>query len=111
MENLYNTSTITIFGKVVAKQENQYTEIVVDDMNRDYTDDLKYVTLVVLPNWNISVELGEIGYFRFQIVEAGKSHWYDKEREDYQVYKYDNNYLINFYKQRDLCKQDTFDFE
>lgn len=43
-------STITIFGKVVAKQENQYTEIVVDDINRDYTDDLKYVTLVVLPN-------------------------------------------------------------
>lgn len=57
------------------------------------------------------MELGEIGYFRFQIVEAGKSYWYDKEREDYQVYKYDNNYLINFYKQRDLCKQDTFDFE
>lgn len=57
------------------------------------------------------MKLGEIGYFRFQIVEAGKSHWYDKEREDYQVYKYDNNYLINFYKQRDLCKQDTFDFE
>ena len=30
--------------------------------------------------------------------------------EDFEIYKYDNNYFINFYKIEDVCKQDTFEF-
>lgn len=41
--------TITILSKIVAIREGQYTEIVVEDLNRDFTDDLKYVTVVKLP--------------------------------------------------------------
>lgn len=44
------SDTITIYGKIVAIDDNQYTEIVVEDLNRDFTDDLKYVTVVKLPN-------------------------------------------------------------
>nr|DAE19942.1 MAG TPA: hypothetical protein [CrAss-like virus sp. ctYsL76] len=41
---------ITIYCKVLVIQEGQYREIVVEDLNRDFTDDLKYVTVVQLPN-------------------------------------------------------------
>lgn len=112
MENLLDTSTtITILCKIVAIQYNQYTDIVVEDLNRDYTDDLKYVTVVLLPNWNIQLEIGDVGYMQFQYVQAGKSQWYNKEIEDFEIYKYDNNYIINFFKQRDICKQETFEFK
>lgn len=110
MENSYNTSTITILGKILAIQENQYTEIVVEDLNRDYTDDLKYVTLVILPNWKSNINIGDCGYIQFQIVSAGKSTWYNQDIKDFEVYKYDNNYFINFFKMEDLCKQKTFEF-
>lgn len=43
-------SNLTINCKIVAIREGQYTEIVVEDLQRDYTDDLKFVTVVRLPN-------------------------------------------------------------
>ena len=43
-------SIITIYSKILVVQEGQYREIVVEDLNRDPTDDLKYVSLVQLPN-------------------------------------------------------------
>ena len=42
--------SITIKGRVLAIQPGQYTNIVVEDLNRNYTDDFKYVMLVKLPN-------------------------------------------------------------
>lgn len=42
--------TITIYCKVLVIQDGQYIEMVVEDLNRDVTDDLKYVTVVKLPN-------------------------------------------------------------
>ena len=101
---------LTIYCKIVAIQQNQYTEIVVEDLNRDYSDDLKYVTVVLLPNWKANINIGDVGYLRFQYVEAGKSKWYNKDMKDFEIYKYDNNYFINFYKKEDVCKQDTFEF-
>lgn len=45
------SQTITIHCKIVAIQENgQYTYIVLEDQSRNYDDDLKYVTVVKLPN-------------------------------------------------------------
>lgn len=41
---------ITIRSKIVAKRDGQYTRIVFEDLNREPTDDLKYVTVVLLPN-------------------------------------------------------------
>lgn len=43
-------NNITIYCKVLVIQEGLYSEIVVEDLNRELTDDLKYVTIVKLPN-------------------------------------------------------------
>ena len=104
---------ITIYCKILVIQEGQYTEIVVEDLNREVTDDLKYVSIVKLPNWDVAAtfEVGDIGYLQFQYVEGGKTQWFNKDSKDFEIYKYNNNYLINFFKQKDICKQDKFDFE
>ena len=104
---------VTIYCKVLVIQEGQYTEIVVEDLNRNITDDLKYVTIVRLPNWDTAntFEVGDIGYLQFQYVEGGITQWFNKNLKDFEVYNYSNNYFVNFFKQKDICKQDKFDFE
>lgn len=105
-------SNITIYCKIVAIREGQYTEIVVEDLQRDYTDDLKFVTVVKLPNWDAQpVHLGDCGYLQFQCVKSGESTWFSREDKNMEVYKYTNNYFINFIKEtKDLCKQKEFNF-
>lgn len=104
---------ITIFCKVLVVEIGQYSEIVVEDLNREYTDDLKYITVVKLPNWDSSdtIEIGDTGYLQFQYVEGGNSTWFNKSTKDFEVYNYTNNYFMNFFKQKDICKQDKFKFE
>ena len=41
---------ITIYCKVLVIQDGQYQEIVVEDLNREPIDDLKYISVVKLPN-------------------------------------------------------------
>lgn len=104
---------ITIYCKVLVIQEGQYREIVVEDLNRDFTDDLKYVTVVQLPNWDTGRDLkvGDIGYLQFQYVEGGVTQWFNKNLNNFEIYNYTNNYFVNFFKQKDICKQDKFNFE
>ena len=113
MEKLFDTTqTITIYCKIVAKDVNQYTTIVVEDLHRNETDDLKYVTVVKLPNWynSCNIEIGDIGYLQFQYVESGKSKWFNKISQDYEIYKYNNNYFINFIIKRDENNVKEFSF-
>lgn len=104
---------ITIYCKILAIQEGQYLEIVVEDLNREPTDDLKYVSVVKLPNWDVATtfEVGDIGYLQFQYVEGGVTQWFNRDSKDFEIYNYTNNYFINFFKQKDICKQNKFDFE
>lgn len=103
--------TITILSKIVAIREGQYTEIVVEDLNRDYTDDLKYVTVVKLPLWeNPPFTLGDEGYLEFQSVKGGETQYFNRNEKDFECYKYSNNYFIRFIKKRDLCKEKEFKF-
>lgn len=108
-----SSQIITIYCKVLVIQDGQYQEIVVEDLNRELTDDLKYISVVKLPNWDITnkFEVGDIGYLQFQCVEGGISQWFNKDSKDFEIYNYTNNYLINFFKQKDICKQDKFEFE
>lgn len=108
-----SSQVITIYCKILVIQEGQYQVIVVEDLNREYTDDLKYVTVVKLPNWEVVnlYEIGDTGYLQFQYVKAGTTQYFNKELKDFEVYNYTNNYLINFFKEKDLCKQDKFEFE
>ena len=108
---LNTPQTLTIYCRVVAISDNQYTAIVVEDLERDYTDDLKYVTVVKCPNWDVSTfEIGDTGYLQFQYVEGGKTQWYNKESKDFEIYKYNNNYFISFIKEKDICNQKEFIF-
>lgn len=95
---------ITIRSKIVAKRDGQYTRIVFEDLNREPTDDLKYVTVVLLPNWNYgeTLNIGETGYLQFESVSAGVTKWFDREIKDFKVYNYDANYFINFIKQKEM---------
>jgi hypothetical protein len=106
------SQTITIHCKIVAIQnDNQYTHIVVEDLSRNYDDDLKYVTVVKLPNWDSNTfELDEEGYVLFQPVEAGVTRWFNRELRDFEIYNYSNNYFINFIKKMEICNKKEFKF-
>lgn len=43
-------TTITIFCRVLAVQDFQYKAYVVEDLNRPETDELRYITVVRVPN-------------------------------------------------------------
>lgn len=90
---------ITIYCKIRAIQNKQYTDIVVEDLDRTPDDDYKYVTVVLLPNWQFDkskLSIGVVGFLQFESVEAGKTAWFNKENGMSEIYKYDNNYFINF---------------
>lgn len=102
---------ITVYCKICAIEEGQYTAIVVEDLNRDYTDDLKYVTVIKLPNWGSSImQVGDVGYLQFESIEGGVTQWFNKSSEDFEVYKYNNNYFINFFIQKDKNNMKEFSF-
>lgn len=104
-------NTITIYCKICAIQEGLYTAIVVEDLNRDYSDDLKYVTVVKLPNWDTpNLQIGDEGYLQFECITGGVSKWFNKIEEDFEIYKYNNNYFINFFIQKDMNNMKEFSF-
>lgn len=102
---------ITIYCRILEIRYNLYTEIVIEDLNRDFTDDLKYVTIVKLPNWiHESFNIGDIGYLQYQVVNGGKTQWFDKNNNELMTFKYDNNYFISFIKEKDKCLKEKFKF-
>ena len=104
---------ITIKCCLVAIQTGQYSKLVFEDLNRDPCDDLKYVTVVMLPNWDYkdTLKIGDIGYLQFESVEAGKTQWYDREIQDFAVYKFNANYFINFIKHEEINNMKEFKFD
>lgn len=113
LQGLQQAPILTIHCKICAIRINQYTDIVVEDLERNYDDDYKYVTVVKLPNWEQGRSLHEDdeGYLQFVSVEAGKTFWFNRELKDYEVHKYSNNYFLNFFKKKDVCLKDKFKFE
>lgn len=105
------TNIVTIYCRVCAVQMSQYTAIVVEDLNRNETDDLKYVTVIKLPNWETPTpEIWDEGYLQFEFVEAGTTRWINRETHQKEVYKYNNNYFMNFYKKRDENNVEEYNF-
>ena len=102
---------LTLHCKIRAIQNRQYTNIVVEDLDRSYEDDYKYVTVVLLPNWNYDktkLQVGTEGFLQFEPVSAGKTQWFNIENQGMEYYKYDNNYFINFIPENTDLKMTEF---
>lgn len=105
------SNIVTIYCRVKAIQRGQYTAIVVEDLNRYETDDLKYVTVIKLPNWDSPIpEIDDEGFLQFQFVEGGITEWMNKQTQKVEIYKYSNNYFMNFYKKQDENNVKEFNF-
>lgn len=104
-------SQITIYCKIKAIDEGQYTLIVVEDLKRDYNDDLKYVTVVKLPNWDSKIfQVDDVGFLQFESVIGGETMYFNRNTSELDTYIYTNNYFLNFIKERDKCEQEKFKF-
>lgn len=103
----YESNVITVYAKIIQIREGQYTYIIVEDLNRELTDDYKYLTLVKLPNWDdIHIDIGDVGYVQFESVFGGKSQYLDRDTGEIETYKYSNNYIMSFIKKDiELCNK------
>lgn len=103
---------LTAHVKLVAIKDQQYKNIVFEDLSKDYDDDLRYITVVMVPNWQFSekLEIGDRGYLQYESVYAGESQWFDKLSQKMINYKYNNLYFINFIKEQEKCNLKEFKF-
>ena len=101
------SNVITVYAKIIQIKEGQYTYIIAEDLNREPTDDYKYLTLVKLPNWNdIIMSIGDVGYVQFESVFGGRSRYLDRDTGEIETYKYSNNYIMSFIKKDiELCNK------
>ena len=84
---------------LVAKRDWTYTNYVFKDNNSS-----EYIFCTRLPNWQIpEIEIEDIGYLQYQIVEAGNSY-VDPDTGEIILYRYNNSYLKNFVKKSDTFK-------
>lgn len=88
---------LIIEAKLVATRQGNYTLYVFKNIVTD-----SFVMCTRLPNWQSpTVEVGEIGFLKYQNVVAGESY-YDPITGNKEVYNYTNTYFINFIKQSDI---------
>ena len=84
---------------LVAKRDGTYTNYVFKDNNSS-----EYIFCTRLPNWQIpEIEIEDIGYLQYQIVEAGNSY-VDPDTGEIILYRYNNSYLKNFVKKSEIIK-------
>ena len=84
---------------LVAKRDGTYTNYVFKDNNSS-----EYIFCTRLPNWQIpEIEIEDIGYLQYQIVEAGDSY-VDPDTGEIILYRYNNSYLKNFVKKSEIIK-------
>ena len=111
MAQSFDSDVITIKCKVLIAEDWQYLTYVVEDLNRDFADDFKYITVVRPPGWDpIDIKVGDVGYLQMQSIIGGKSQWLNKSTKDLEIYKYSTTYLLHFYKEKDICEQKKFSF-
>ena len=84
--------------KLIAIRDGQYTVYVFQEV-----DTSEYIMCTRLPNWKVpNVELGDIGFLQYQIVNAGDEYITPMGEKIY--YKYANSYFINFVNNLDVIK-------
>lgn len=87
---------ITIYCKIKAIQKSQYTLVIAEDLNRSFEDDLKYVAVTLLPNWQQKAfDVDDEGYLTFESVDAGEK-FFNRETNEHEIYRFTANYFHSF---------------
>lgn len=90
----------TYHGEIVAKLEEQYKLYVIKNLDEQDNSLLRYVTVTVLPNWNIcNLDIGKKGYFECDYTVAGETY-YHRASGNMEQYNYSACYLINFIEEK-----------
>ena len=102
---------LTIKCKILIIQNAQYSHIIVDDLNRNADDELKYVDVVLLPNWEPQeIQVGDVGFLQFESVTGGETKYKNRNTNEDCIYAYSNNYFIRFTKEIEKCEQEKYKF-
>lgn len=92
--------------KAFRKQIGGYVSYVFENLEC-YDADYKYLWITRFPNWGQKdFTVGDTGFLKFKIVEAGKDEWYDKSSGDFTKYNYSNFIFLQF---MDDTPQDELD--
>lgn len=78
--------------ELVAKRVDRYTNLVFQ-LKRDKD---AYIMCTILPNWGIpDISVGDKGFLQYSEIYPG-DEYLDLETGEIKVYRYRQNYLINF---------------
>lgn len=67
----------------------------------------EYVMCVRFPNWDCyNLEIGDIGFLKYRMVEAGVDKWYDRENDKFELYRQTDCHFINFIKEQENVNKD-----
>ena len=101
----------TLYCKLVAIQDGQYTVYVFENLNEESTSKSKYIMCTKLPNWEYSeiLQTGDIGFLQCEFTISGESY-YKTSTNSNEIYKYTNCYFINFIKEKDKTINKEFNF-
>ena len=86
----------TYHGRVVAFQDGQYKQIVVQNLDEPENSWDRYVMLTICPNWQGSIpKIEEQGFFEFEEVQGGEKY-YNRSTGTENIYQYSGVYFMGF---------------
>ena len=102
---------VTVLGQLVALQEGQYRQIVIKNLDEQESSWTRYTMMTICPNWQGKIpELGDIGYFEFEEVQGGQQ-FFKASTGEFDMYKYNGCYFLNFVEQKEQIINKDFKFE
>lgn len=102
---------VTVLGQLVALQEGQYRQIVIKNLDEQESSWTRYTMMTICPNWQGKIpELGDIGYFEFEEVQGGQQ-FFKASTGEFDMYKYNGCYFLNFVEQKEQITNKDFKFE
>lgn len=100
----------TYYGRVVAFQDGQYKQMVVQNLDEPENSWDRYIMLTICPNWMGQIpKINDVGYFEFEEVSAGEKY-YCRETGEESIYSYSGVYFFNFIPMNNTEEQKEFKF-
>lgn len=107
---IYILMKTIVHGKLVAKQEEQYTTLVFQNLDESNNSLLRYITTVKLPNWNVKTpNLGDIGFVECEYVNAG-DEYIQRNTGNKEIYKYTQCYFLNWTEENKKIENNSYKF-